>query len=127
MALAEKEIYEGYVEGKVDEIKGVTDTVTDKAFTKLEFPALVLKEGTQLPRHVVKVVSNMVKSHAGNAKKDISLYLQQAGELYKMGSLSGIQVEPLIDIVGRDNLMGFYDNGEPLEGSLIYTLCTPFS
>lgn len=127
MAIAEKPVYDNYDEGKVEEIKGITDTVTDKAFTNLEYPALMIKEGTKLPMHVVRVVSNMVKSHVGTSKKDINLYLLQNGETYKMGNLSGVQVEPFIDIVGREHLIGFYEDGKVLEDSLIFTLCSPFS
>lgn len=117
-------MYDGYEEGTVKEIEGITDKVSDMSFTGISYPAIVFKEGFKLERHKVVVISNMVKSQAGNMTKDITLYFQNNGELYKMGTLSGFQVMSLLDIVPRDSLLAFYSDGQLLEGSLIYTLCS---
>lgn len=120
----DEEIFEGYEEGKVKELKGVTDTVTDTAFTNLEYPAIVFKDGIKLPSHQAKVISGMVKSTSQFGAKDIGLYLQQGGELYKMGAISGLQVESLLTITGVENIIGFYSDGSELVGDRIYTLCS---
>lgn len=117
-------MYDGYEEGTVKEIEGITDKVSDMSFTGISYPAIVFKEGFKLERHKVVVISNMVKSQAGNMSKDITLYFQNNGELYKMGTLSGFQIMSLLDIVPRDSLLAFYSDGKLLEGSLIYTLCS---
>lgn len=120
----EEEIYDGYEEGQVKELKGVTDTVTDTAFTTLDFPAIVFKDGMKLPKHQAEVISNMVKSSAQLGAKDIGLYFQHGSDLFKIGSISGLQVDSLLTITGTVNIFGFYSDGSRLEGDRIYTLCS---
>lgn len=122
-----EELYEGYDEERVEELEGITDKVTDLSYTKLEYPAIVFKYGSKLPKHKVILISNMVKSSAGNGKKDISLYFHNDdGDLYKIGMLSGHQVEHFLSIVPKDSLIGFYDDGTRLIGDRIYVLCSFF-
>lgn len=119
------DVYNGYSEdGEVKEIKGITDTVTDYTYTGLSYPCIVFKQGFKLERHKVQVISNMVKSNTVDIKKDISLYFSNKDQLYKLGEISGVQVSPLIDIAGRDNLIAFLDADTELNDSLIYTLCS---
>lgn len=119
------DVYNGYSEdGEVKEIKGITDTVTDYTYTGLSYPCIVFKQGFKLERHKVQVISNMVKSNTVGINKDISLYFSNNDQLYKLGEISGVQVSPLIDIAGRDNLIAFLDADTELNDSLIYTLCS---
>lgn len=123
--MTDEVIYEGYSEdSEVKEIKGITDKVTDYTYTKLSYPCIIFKEGIKLERHKVQVISNMVKSSTAGMIKDITIYFDKTGNLYKMGMLSGFQVNPLIDLVGVEGLDAFLDEDTKLEGSLIYTLCT---
>ena len=117
-------IYEGYSENsEAKEIKGITDTVTDYTYTGLTYPCIIFKRGIKLEKHKVQVISNMVKSSTTGLLKDISLYFDN-DELYKLGMISGVQVSPLIEIVGVENLVAFVDENTKLDASLIYTLCT---
>lgn len=118
------EVYEGYVEDEVSEMEGITDKVTNYTYTKLEYPCLLFRKGVQLEKHKVQVVSNMVNSKTLGSTKDISLYLSNNGELFKIGKISGVQVLPLLEIIGEENLQGFLDKDTELKGSLIYTLCS---
>ena len=118
------ELYKGYVEDEVEEIQGITDTVTDYTFAQLSYPCIIFKDGFKLEKHKVQVISNMVKSSLRGITKDISLYFTNNGELFKVGSIGGIQVSPLIDIAGRDTLDAFLTAENPLSGDLIYTLCS---
>ncbi len=120
----DEEVYEGYVEDKVSEMEGITDKVTNYTYTKLEYPCLLFRKGVQLEKHKVQVVSNMVNSKTLGSSKDISLYLSNNGELFKIGKISGVQVLPLLEIIGEENLQGFLDKDTELKGSLIYTLCS---
>lgn len=120
----EDSVYEGYSEDKVAEIEGITDNVTDLSFTNLSYPAIIFKEGLKMPKHKVMAISNMVKSAMGNAKKDITLYFQNNGELYKMGMLSGQQIMSLLQIVPREQLIAYYNDGSLLVDGKIYVLCS---
>lgn len=119
------EFYENYDEDEqIPEIQGITDKVTDYTYAKLLFPCIVLKDGIKLEKHKVMVLSNMVKSDTLGYEKDISLYLSNGSELYKLGMVGGIQVSPLIDIVGVDNIVAYLSKEKQLLGSMIYSLCT---
>ena len=113
---------EGTDETPVQDVKGITDKVTDYTYTNLNYPCIMLKEGFTCPKHKMKVISNMVKTL--NNDKDISLYFTDDGELYRIGMLSGLQLSSFIEIVGLENIVGFFEDGTRLDGSKIYTLCT---
>lgn len=119
-------VYEGYdEEDGVDEIKGITDKVTDYTFVDLNYPCIVFKNGLKMEKHKVQVISNMVKSISVGMEKDITLYFVNSdNQLFKLGMISGVQVSSLIDISGRENLIAFLDENTELTESLIYTLCT---
>lgn len=119
-----EDVYDGYEEDEeIGEIKGITDKVTDYTYTGLSYPCIVFKGSVQLERHKVQVISNMVKSNTAGVEKDISLYFENNGQLYRLGMVSGMQVSSLIDIAGRDTLIAFLDEKVELKDSLIYTLC----
>lgn len=118
-------VYEGYSESEdVKDIKGITDVVTGYTYTNLSYPCIVFKKGMKLEKHKVTVISNMVKSKGVGLVKDTSLYfLTDDDQMFKLGMINGMQVGSLIDIAGRDNLIGFAEDGRELKDSLIYTLC----
>lgn len=104
------------------EINGISGTVTDFTFTNLSYPCIVFKDGFTCPKHQMQVISNMVKTV--NDVKDISLYFVENNELYKIGMISGLQVSSFLEIIGTDNVYGYYDKDTRLENSKLYTLCT---
>lgn len=106
----------------VQDIDGITDTVTNYTYTNLNYPCVLFNEGFTCPKHQMKVVSNMVNT--GGKDKDISLYFQNEGEIYKLGMINGFQMKGFIDIIGLDNIIGFYDENTELLGDKLYTLCS---
>lgn len=108
-------------ERDVKDIEGITDKVTEFTYTNLEYPCIMFKEGFSCPQHQMKVISNMVKTNTPD--KDTSLYFMNGGELFKLGMLSGQQIDPLLELVGVDSLVAYYDADTKLEGDKIYTLC----
>lgn len=108
-------------ESVVDDIHGITDTVTNYTYTNLQYPCIIFKEGFTLKSHKWRVISNMVK--AIDKDKDTALYFKDNGNMVKLGSLSGRQVESFLELVGCENLLGYYLDGTKLEGDRLYTLC----
>ena len=108
-------------EESVEDIHGITDKVTEFTYTSLEYPCLIFSEGFTCPQHQMKVISNMVKTNT--VDKDTSLYFSNNGTLFKIGMLSGEQIEPLLELVGVDNLVGYFDASTRLVGDRLYTLC----
>lgn len=108
-------------DNKVDDIRGITDEVTELTFTNMEYPCIVFKEGVSYKKHQWRILSNMVKAVAED--KDTALYFPDSTGLVKMGMLSGRQVESFLDLVGLDNVYAYYSKDLRLEGSKIYTLC----
>lgn len=120
---SELEFYEGGEVEETHEIEGITGNVTDYTFTDMSCPCIIFNKGFQTEKHKFQVIQNMVSNIGKN--KDISVYfINKSNELLKIGTLSGYQVSSLIDMVGRENLRGYYDDGSELKGSLIYTLCS---
>lgn len=115
VATAEK-IYEGYSEttkGKMEE------SVSKYAKAGLNFPCLVIKKGFNAQKHRWMLISNIVKS---SKKSDVGLYLDQGDKKMKLGTVGGSQVRTLIEILGEDNLSGYYDDGRELTGSKLFVL-----
>ena len=115
---------EGSDEATKKVVKGITDNVSSYTFTEMSYPCIIFKEGFTCPKHQLKVVSNMVKSNSPD--KDINLYFVNKGELFKMGMLSGIQVNAFLEVIGFDRLFGFLDREVKLEDDRLYTLCTSY-
>lgn len=109
-------------EGDTKVIDGITGEVTNYTYTKLSYPCILFREGFTCEKHKLRVISNMVNT--GGTNKDISLYFQQAGEIYKLGMLNGLQVKSFLEIIGVENVFGMYDADTRIEGDKMYVLCT---
>ena len=115
VATAEK-IYEGYSETTAGEME---ESVSRYAKAGLNFPCLVIKKGFNAQKHRWMLISNIVKS---SKKSDVGLYLDQGDKKMKLGTVGGSQVRTLIEILGEDNLSGYYDDGRELTGSKLFVL-----
>lgn len=115
VATAEK-IYEGYSETTKGEME---ESVSRYAKAGLNFPCLVIKKGFNAQKHRWMLISNIVKS---SKKSDVGLYLDQGDKKMKLGTVGGSQVRTLIEILGEDNLSGYYDDGRELTGSKLFVL-----
>lgn len=108
-------------ENSVKDIHGITDKVSKYTYTKLEYPCIIFKSGFTCPQHQMNVISNMVRTSSPD--KDTALYFENDSKLFKLGKLSGTQVDPLLELIGVENLVGYYDENTRLEGDRLYTLC----
>lgn len=115
VATAEK-IYEGYSETTAGEME---ESVSRYAKAGLNFPCLVIKKGFNAQKHRWMLISNIVKS---SKKSDVGLYLDNGDKKMKLGTVGGSQVRTLIEILGEDNLSGYYDDGRELTGSKLFVL-----
>lgn len=115
VATAEK-IYEDYSETTAGEME---ESVSRYAKAGLNFPCLVIKKGFNAQKHRWILISNIVKS---SKKSDVGLYLDQGDKKMKLGTVGGSQVRTLIEILGEDNLSGYYDDGRELVGSKLFVL-----
>lgn len=115
VATAEK-IYEGYSETTKGEME---ESVSRYAKAGLNFPCLVIKKGFNAQKHRWMLISNIVKS---SKKSDVGLYLDNGDKKMKLGTVGGSQVRTLIEILGEDNLSGYYDDGRELTGSKLFVL-----
>lgn len=113
---------DGTDESEVKDIHGITDTVTEYSYSNLQYPCIIFVEGFKCPKHKMQVLSNMIKSKG--IIKDIALYFKQSDGVYKIGEIGGIQVNSLLDCIGVDSLLGFYDESTELIGSKLYALCS---
>lgn len=115
VATAEK-IYEGYSETTKGEME---ESVSRYVKADLNFPCLVIKQGFNAQKHRWMLISNIVKS---SKKSDVGLYLDNGDKKMKLGTVGGSQVRTLIEILGEDNLSGYYDDGRELVGSKLFVL-----
>lgn len=115
VATAEK-IYEGYSETTKGEME---ESVSRYVKADLNFPCLVIKQGFNAQKHRWMLISNIVKS---SKKSDVGLYLDNGDKKMKLGTVGGSQVRALIEILGEDNLSGYYDDGRELVGSKLFVL-----
>lgn len=118
----ELDFYEGYSSDPSQdrEIEGITGTVTDYTFSKLEFPCLILKENASFPEHKLMVVSNMVKVKSNSSK--INIYFKDGSDLFSIGAIVGSQVMSFIELLGEENLEGYLNSDTKVTGSNLYAL-----
>lgn len=105
----------------VEDIQGITDSITSYSYTGVEYPCLILKDGFSCAKHRMEVIAKMVKT---SGDKDISLYFNNSGETYKIGNISGKQVKAFLDVVGIDNVLGFLSKDTSVTGDMLYVLCS---
>lgn len=126
--MSDKEDFGFYGEDEDQEeirgIRGITDEVSKFVFTNVEYPFICLNADIMLPQHKWVVISKLVKQ--GAVSKNIAFYMIRGGELYKAGSLSGIQIKSFIDIVGIENLFGYHNKDIRLEGDKLYVLSSAY-
>ena len=120
----EEDFYGGDEEAIPADVKGGSDSVSSYTYTNLSYPCILFKEGFACPKHQLTVISNMVNSKG--IDKDISIYFNKEGDLFKIGSISGRQLNAFLEIVGTDVVYGYYDAETRLKDDLLYTLCTIF-
>lgn len=96
-------------------------TVERYSVTGLVYPCFVLSAETELPKHVVSALSRMIESSL-MVEDLIKVYVSNKGELLSIGGISPIQVKAVIDLLGRDTISAYYEEGYLLEGDLIYVL-----
>lgn len=88
----------------------------------IEYPLIVIDAGN------IKVAAGsgpMIKSllqGAAQVGTRIPVYLSTPKGLVHKGSVRATNIDTLINIMGRENLTAYDDEGEVLEGNMVYTL-----
>lgn len=123
MYLDEEEVYEGMSEEANPNIEGITDDVVSYTYTDTSYPCIIIKDGFTCERHKLDVLSHMVKM-SSREDKDISLYMQDGSDRYKIGTLSGSQIKAFYQIIGEGNVTVYYSENKELVGDMKYVLCS---
>lgn len=89
--------------------------------TILSYPCFILDSKTEFPKHVISALSRMIESSL-SLENLIKIYIRNGKELLSLGGISSVQVKATIDLLGRDNIEGYFSKDYPLSGDLIYVL-----
>lgn len=103
-----------------EDIKGITDEVSQYIYSDMAYPCFCLKKDIKLPRHKWSIISKLVKQTTKD--KNIAVYMIRGNEMFKVGSLAGVQVKAFISIVGIENMFGYFSRDVKLEGDRLYVL-----
>lgn len=117
------------VEESVNEELEVVEATVEKvdhgverySSTVLSYPCFILDSSTEFPKHVISALSRMIESSL-SLKNLIKVYIRNGEELLSLGGISSVQVKATIDLLGRDNITAYFEEGYLLKGDLIYTL-----
>lgn len=110
----EPEVVEATI-GKVDH------GVERYSSTTLSYPCFILDSRTEFPKHVISALSRMIESSL-SLENLIKVYIRNGKELLSLGGISSVQVKATIDLLGRENIEGYFSKDYPLSGDLIYVL-----
>ena len=89
--------------------------------TTVSYPCFILDSRMEFPKHVISALSRMIESSL-SLDNLIKVYIDNRGELLSLGGISSVQVKATIDLLGRDAITAYYEEGYLLKGDLIYTL-----
>lgn len=89
--------------------------------TTLSYPCFILDSRTEFPKHVISALSRMIESSL-SLENLITVYIRNGKELLSLGGISSVQVKATIDLLGRENIEGYFSKDYPLSGDLIYVL-----
>lgn len=112
-----KEVVKGVEEKPKTSDKGVERYSS----TTVSYPCFILDSKTEFPKHVISALSRMIESSL-SLDNLIKVYIDNEGELLSLGGISSVQVKATIDLLGRDNIEGYFSKDYPLSGDLIYVL-----
>lgn len=117
------------VEESVNEEPEVVEATVEKvdhgverySSTVLSYPCFILDSSTEFPKHVISALSRMIESSL-SLENLIKVYIRNNEELLSLGGISSVQVKATIDLLGRENIEGYFSKDYPLSGDLIYVL-----
>lgn len=110
------------VVGEVEEKSKTSDKGVERySSTTVSYPCFILDSRTEFPKHVISALSRMIESSL-SLDNLIKVYIDNKGELLSLGGISSVQVKAAIDLLGRDNIEGYFSKDYPLSGDLIYVL-----
>lgn len=117
------------VEESVNEEPEVVEATVEKvdhgverySSTTLSYPCFILDSRTEFPKHVISALSRMIESSL-SLENLIKVYIRNGKELLSLGGISSVQVKATIDLLGRENIEGYFSKDYPLSGDLIYVL-----
>lgn len=101
--------------------KEVVNTVERYSSTDLAYPCFVLDGSEVFPKHIISGLTKMIESSL-TVEDTIKVYVSINGNLSSIGGVSSVQVKAIIDLLGRDKITAYYEEGYILKGDLIYTL-----
>lgn len=104
-----------------EEPKTVDKGVERYSSTTVSYPCFILNSKTEFPKHVISALSRMIESSL-SLDNLIKVYIDNEGELLSLGGISSVQVKATIDLLGRDAITAYFEEGYLLKGDLIYTL-----
>lgn len=119
--LVEEEVVEESSEDLVEESKPTETTIERYSSSDISYPCFVLNGSGVFPKHVVSALSRMIESSL-SLEDTIKVYVSNGDELLSLGGISSLQVKAVIDLLGRENISAYYEEGYLLKGDLIYTL-----
>ena len=106
----------------LDDSKGKVDHGVERySSTTLSYPCFILDSKSEFPKHVISALSRMIESSL-SLENLIKIYIRNGEELLSLGGISSVQVKATIDLLGRDNIEGYFSKDYPLSGDLIYVL-----
>lgn len=109
------------VEEIQEEPKTVDKGVERYSSTTVSYPCFILESKTEFPKHVISALSRMIESSL-SLDNLIKVYIDNEGELLSLGGISSVQVKATIDLLGRDAITAYFEEGYLLKEDLIYTL-----
>ena len=109
------------VEKVKEEPKTVDKGVERYSPTTVSYPCFILDSKTEFPKHVISALSRMIESSL-SLDNLIKVYIDNKGELLSLGGISSVQVKATIDLLGRDAITAYFEEGYLLKEDLIYTL-----
>lgn len=112
---------EDYAPQDTEPEKEVVNTVERYSSTDLAYPCFVLDGSEVFPKHIISGLTKMIESSL-TVEDTIKVYVSINGNLSSIGGVSSVQVKAIIDLLGRDKITAYYEEGYILKGDLIYTL-----
>ena len=87
----------------------------------MRYPNIIFDNVENLKGHQVETIKEMLNS---GTDKTIAVYFNIDGDMGEAGLISQRQVIPLIELVGRETIRGYYTENIELSNDLIYALGT---
>ena len=119
--------YDVYEDKRTFEQEGLTGTVRRYTTEGMQFPCIIILHSETKPIEkykldALKQMFKLTQAFDEEAVAGVTIYYSQGNKTVRLGQVTSRQVKAFLNLFANNDLVGYYDADNCLEGDMIYVL-----